>query len=403
MSYLPHQIEKSEEVLKRLRRYKFAMLWGAPRSGKTRTAIRVCESVDNKRILFLTKKAAIPGIEKELSAVGVRNSYKVTNYEQAKKLKPDDYDFVVLDESHNLNGTGKPKQKHKDVRALCFNKPCLLMSGTPAVENLPAIYYQVTVSRYGPFVQFKNFYEFFRAFGISNQIWIGGRAIEQYNKAKPALTNELEPYVVRMTQHDAGITLERKDVVHTVALSGDTKDLIKEIMTHGVADFYGTEYAFDSDMGVRAAVHQIESGAIVLDDKLVMLPNVEVIDYIRKTFKGSLAIMAHFKATREKLARHIPEADVFSSVSHCEGTDLSGYDHFIILNSDYSGAKFIQRLERNTRLDLNKQPIVNHIVTDGGISGKVYEALKNKEDFNLERFRRERKRYSTTNTHMVKS
>ena len=114
MSYLPHQIEKSEDILAKLRRYRFAMLWGAPRSGKTRTAIRVAESVPNKRILFLTKKAAIPGIEKELLAVDAKNQYKVTNYEQAKKLNEDEYDFVILDESHNLNGTGKPKQKYKD-------------------------------------------------------------------------------------------------------------------------------------------------------------------------------------------------------------------------------------------------------------------------------------------------
>ena len=398
MSYLPHQIEKSDEITSKLRRYRFAMLWGAPRSGKTRTAIRVAEGVEGKSILFLTKKAAIPGIEKELLAVGAKNKYTVTNYEQAKKLNEDDYDFVILDESHNLNGTGKPKQKYKDVRALAFHKPCLLMSGTPAVENLPAIYYQVTVCRYGPFSQFKNFYEFYRAHGVPNSMYVAGRRIEQYNKAKSSLALELEPYVVRMTQQDAGISIKRKDVEHHVKLDLDTVDLIQTIMADGVAKIKGEQYAFDSDMAVRAAVHQIESGAITLDDTLVMLPNREVVNYILTHFDGSLAIMAHYKATREKLSQLIPDATIFSSVSHCEGVDLSGYDHFIIVNSDYSGAKFVQRLERNTRLDLERQPVVNHIMTDGGISAKVYEALKNKEDFNLQRFRRERKRYTKENT-----
>jgi hypothetical protein len=229
-------------------------------------------------------------------------------------------------------------------------------------------------------------------------MYVAGRRIEQYNKAKSSLALELEPYVVRMTQQDAGISIKRKDVEHHVKLDLDTIDLIQTIMADGVADIIGEQYAFDSDMAVRAAVHQIESGAITLDDKLIMLRNREVVNYILTHFDGSLAIMAHYKATREKLSQLIPDATIFSSVSHCEGVDLSGYDHFIIVNSDYSGAKFVQRLERNTRLDLERQPVVNHIMTDGGISAKVYEALKNKEDFNLQRFRRERKRYTKENT-----
>ena len=394
MSYLPHQIEKSNEIINVFRQHGMAMLWGAPRSGKTRTAIRVAETTGVKSILFLTKKAAIAGVKKELLVVGAVKSYLVTNYEQASKLDKDDYDFVILDESHNLNGVGKPKKKHRDTRALTYGKPVLFMSGTPAVENLPAIYYQLAMSNCSPFDQYKTFYAFYRDYGIRNSLYINGRAIEQYNKANTSLAPALAPYVVRMTQADAGITLERKDVVHKVPLDHTTHIFIKALMVDNVLDWAGEQYGFDSDMGVRAAVHQAETGALLIGDELEMLNNTEVVDYIRDTFKGSLAIMAHYRATRLKIEKHLPDATIFSSVSDCEGTDLSGYDHFIIVNSDYSGSKFIQRLERNTRLDLDKQPVVNHIITDGGISEKVYDALKNKEDFNLQRFRNERKRYS---------
>ena len=104
--------------------------------------------------------------------------------------------------------------------------------------------------------------------------------------------------------------------------------------------------------------------------------------------------MAHYRATRMKLEKYLPHAEVYSSTRFAEGVDLSHYDHFIIVNSDFSGSKFLQRVERNTRLDLEHQPVVHHITTDAGISAKVYESLKGKEDFNLERFRNERKRYS---------
>ena len=394
--YLPHQIEKASEVMTTLKHKGMAMLWGAPRSGKTRTAIRVCELSAKKRILFITKKAAIPGIERELLSVEAVKHYHVTNYEQASKLDASDYDFVILDESHNLNGTGRPKKKHKELRELCYTKPCLLMSGTPAIEKLLAIYYQLSVTQYSPFDQYASFFKFFKEYGIPSTIRINGREIEQYNRARPELAEALEPYVVRMTQADAGINIERKDVVHEVHLRADTRRLLDVVMQDCVAEIQGTTYGFDSDMAVRAAVHQIETGAVLLNDEIVELPNCEVVDYIKANFTGSLALMAHYRATREKIAKHIPEADVFSSVSHCEGTDLTDYDNFIIVNSDYSGAKFVQRLERNTRLDLKRQPVVHHIITDGGVSASVYKALQKKEDFNIQRFRGLRARAGAT-------
>lgn len=401
MSYLPHQIEKSDDLYKVLAGRKLAMLWGSPRSGKTRTAIRVAEISKANRILVITKKAAISGIQKELEAVSATKHYTVTNYEQCKKLKADDFDFCIVDESHNLNKVGKMSQRFKDVRAITFNKPCLLLSGTPAVEALTAIYYQLAISRYSPFSHFKSFYEFFRAYGIPSPMWIAGRSIEQYKKAKDTLAPALEPYVVRMTQEDAGISCHAQDKLHIVHLSEATKELIDKAKTNGVLHINGEIVALESDMAARSAIHQIESGALLIEEELVELDNTEVVDYLRANFSGNVALMAHYRSTRQKLARYLPDWDIYSSDGNAEGVDLSHYDHFVIVNSGFSGAKFIQRRERVVNINRETEAIVHHIVTDAGISADVYDAVSNKRDYNLRMFRNDRARNTKEDFELV--
>ena len=63
---------------------------------------------------------------------GRNHKYHVTNYEQvgsmdgAKynlKLKPSDYQLVIIDESHNLGAIPKPSGRIKLIRKLCWELP----------------------------------------------------------------------------------------------------------------------------------------------------------------------------------------------------------------------------------------------------------------------------------------
>lgn len=60
-AYLPHQVEKSDEVVAAMLSHHLVCLWGEPRSGKTRTIIRACEKLPIEGVLVLTKKNAIDG------------------------------------------------------------------------------------------------------------------------------------------------------------------------------------------------------------------------------------------------------------------------------------------------------------------------------------------------------
>lgn len=272
------------------------MSLGRSRSGKTRTAIRTVEGF--KTPLVLTKKNAIPGWKSELKACGA-NHIHVTNYEQAHKIIPGEHDVIIIDESHNLNKVGKQTKRFRDIRELAYITPCLFLTGTPAIEKQAGLYYQLGVSQYSPFAQFRSFYDFFRCYGVPETLWIGGRQINQYNKVKPELMEKVLPYVVEMTQADAGISCNATDKVHTVKLGPAVTQWINKIKKDGVVKLDGEEYAFESDMAVRSAIHQSESGAVLLDGGIQMLPCYEVVNYIKTAFGDSpdVALMAHFRST----------------------------------------------------------------------------------------------------------
>lgn len=389
MSYLPHQIDKSAQLLRLLAEYHIAYLFGQVRSGKTRTVIKTAVDYGAVRPLVLTKKNAIAGWKSELEATG-HHHFTVTNYEQAKKIDPKNHDLIIIDEAHNLGKVGKPTQRYKTIKRIAWHRPTIFLTGTPLPETPLRIYYQLSVCGYSPFSTFKNFYDFFRYYGIPSPIRINGRMVEQYNKSKPELLHDVEPIMVRMSQEDAGIRAKAEDKVHKVILLPSTKDLIKQITEDQVVEIRGKVYSFESDMAVRTAIHQAEAGAILLEEEIVELPNTEIIDYIRDTFGDSsdVAVMCHFRSTRQKIARHLPNVHTFSSDAHAEGVSLAGYKHFVIANTGYSGAKHIQRRDRATNINKTEAGVANHIVTDYGVSRFVYAQVSKKLDFNITHFRR---------------
>jgi len=383
----PHQRAAGDRVYDLVSFRRFAYLAGEPRSGKTRTALYVAERMGVHCLLVLTKKNAIPGWHSEIADSGYVGDVCVTNYEQAGKLRAGDFDLVILDEAHNLGNRGRPTQRFRTIRAIAWHEPLICLSGTPVVETPLAIYHQTAISKHGPFSKFRNFYQFWRAWGIPSERWVGPRQVEQYDKAKSGLLEEIGHVTVTMTQADAGITQGARDRVHVVELDAWTLENLNYIARESFFPGVDAGWPLESDMAVRAALHQIETGAIAEPcGHIQILPNREVLDYCLGRFSPDrTAIMCHYRATREKFGPLYPH--VFSSNAHAEGVDLSGFEYHVVVNTDYSGAKFVQRRERSVRMDQEGGRTVHHIVTDGGISQAVYESVSGKRDFNLRAFR----------------
>ena len=403
MEFLPHQITTAKKALSILSDLGVVYINGQPRSGKTATALRVAETAKLDRWLILTKKNAIEGWTKfiEDTELNLSKSYHVINYEQVGKLKdnkatlkvnPKNYDGVILDEGHNYGAFPKPSNRVKLTRLLAYQLPLIVLSGTPIVESANTIYHQLWISKYSPF-KFKNFYDFFRVYGKPYFIRAGGRDINQYDRFKPELLKEIEKFTVYMSQEDAGINIQVQDELHYVTLSKEHTYLYNELQKHQLVNFTSPKHNFtlvcDSVMKLRTSLHMLESGVIKVEDTYYDLGYDTKIQYILDNFGDTkdVGIMCHFIGERNKLENYFNHASIYSSNAHAEGVDLSHLKHFIILSSDYSGAKFIQRRERIANINGSNSTTVHHILVKGAISEQVYKTTSNKRDFNNKVFR----------------
>jgi len=404
----PHQVKFAALVFDMLKQRGYSYLAGKPRSGKTLTAILAAEhSQKVDKVLVLTKKAAIGGWEKftQEPSLNLQHDYTVINYEQIMKrtklksgkmvyklkINPEDYQLVIIDESHNLGVLGKPSIRIQKIQELCANLPHIHLSGTAVVESPCGIYHQMAISKYTPF-KHRNFYDFHRQYGDKYYIKVQGRDMPQYERAKPELMPIIDSFTIYMTQEDAGIdkALQAKDVEHYVELSKNTKlgynqlqkDNILKVMAINSEDEY--TLVCDTTMKLRTSLHMMESGIAKIDDEYIELGNTEKIDYIKETFgdEETTGIMCHFVGERKLLEKHFKHAKLYSSSAHAEGVDLSHLKSFVILSSDYSGAKFIQRRDRIINTEGSESLEVHHILVKKAISSQVYKKVSKKQDFN---------------------
>lgn len=399
----PHQLKFAQKCWEILSTKGYVYLAGKPRSGKTFTSILVAEkSKKINSVLILTKKAAISGWHKFIdNAPNLKHTYYVTNYEQVGtiegnkfklKLNPKDYQLVIIDESHNLGTLGKPSNRIKVIKKLCQDMPHIHLSGTAIVESPCGIYHQMAISKYTPF-RHKNFYDFHREFGEPYYIKAAGREINQYDKAKDTLMPAINEFTVYMTQEDAGIdkSVQAVDRVHYIDLEKSTKNLYNQIQEDLVVEIHGKTLVCDTTMKLRTSLHMLESGIAKIDDEYIEIGNTEKVDYIKNTFGDTkdVGIMCHFVGERILLERLFRNANIYSSSAHAEGVDLSHLQHFIILSSDYSGSKFIQRRDRIVNINGSNTTTVHHILVKKAISEQVYKRVSKKEDFNNSTYERE--------------
>jgi len=387
MQPFPHQEHFAKLVFEQLKSTGYAYLAGKPRSGKTYTSILAYEMSDKlSRILVLTKKNAIPGWNKfTVNNKKLKHSYYITNYEQVAKLKSEDYDAVIIDESHNTGAFPKPSLRYKQIRKLCWNMPHIHLSGTAIVESPSGIYHQMFISKYTPF-KHKNFYDFHREFGEPYYIKAGGRDINQYDKVKDSLMPYINRFTIYMTQEDAGIdkSIQAIDKTHLVDLDLGTKELYNTLQTDQVLTIGDDILVCDSTMKLRTSLHMLESGVAKIGEQYIDLGNREKINYIKANFGDSedTGIMCHFVGERQILEKEFKHAKIYSSSSDAEGVDLSHLKNFIILSSDYSGSKFIQRRDRIININGSASLVVHHIMVKNAISEQVYKKVSKKEDFN---------------------
>tara|TARA_R110002049_G_scaffold109985_1_gene258985 strand:+ start:16997 stop:18190 length:1194 start_codon:yes stop_codon:yes gene_type:complete len=383
----PHQESMSDEALDILREHAIVYLASEERTGKTLTAILVAEKSKAKNILVITKKKALDGWNETLTAYPHKKVYKVTNYHQAHKVDPSNYDLIVLDESHNyISAFPKPGGMWKKLLDVCRNKPIMYMSATPYAQGPQMLYHQLALSSWSPWKNHKNFYQWFRLYGKPYELKINGVPIRQYDKCdKDLILGTCEHLFITKTRTELGFEHEPEDVLHYVELSEDTKALYNQLMEHNIAFLdQGKELVCDTSPKLRVTLHMLEGGVAKIEKEYLVLENEEKINFIRDTFGDTeqLVIMYNYKAEHTKLSQRFRRATLLQATSFAEGVDLSGFEHLVIYSQDFSTARHTQRRARQANKKRATAIRVHYLLVKGGLSENVYKTVSiNKQNF----------------------
>ena len=267
-----------------LREHMIVYLAGEERVGKSLTAILIAEMCANvERILVITKKQPLKGWNELFEQYNSFKKFSGSTYHSAHKLDPADYDLIILDESHNyISSYPKPNTIHKKIARLTKGKPLIFSSATPHPQGYQQLYHQFALSAWSPWKKYKNFYEWFKTYGIETYVYIDGIERQQYNNTNEILVKGVvEHLFVTRTRKESGFKFEPKDKIHYVQLSADTmswyntmiKDLVVEISP-------GTKIMCDTAAKLRFALHMLEGGVAKGVRSYFTLPNTEKIEYI---------------------------------------------------------------------------------------------------------------------------
>lgn len=387
MTPYPHQVEISEYAYQILKKYSMVYLAMLERTGKTLTAILTCEkSPYIKKVLVITKKAAIDGWNHTIKEYKPKVDFVVTNYHSCHKVTDKDFDLVILDEAHtNISGYPKTSVLWKNVAKHTKEKPIIYLSATPSAQGSVLLYHQFKLCSWSPFAKFKDFYAWFREYGVLKIKFLGGRQVRDYSECnEPRVWGEVKHLFITYTREDLGFKHEPKDVVHYIELEESTKEIYRKLENDSYVVVDGEEIVADTPMSLLTKLHQVEGGTLKFENKSFNLPNREKIDYILKTWGDSkdLVIFYHYQEEERKLKEIFKNAQVLQATKYAEGVDLSMFENLVVYSMNFSTAQYTQRRARQANMKRETPINVHFLLVKRGLSEQVYNTVAiNKKNF----------------------
>jgi len=375
------------------------------RTGKTITSIMTAEKVGAKSVLFITKKKVIES-ETILNDYNLVNpSFKLTqiNYESVHKMNPKDYDFIIVDESHNLGAFPKPSNRTKNIKKIVGDKKLILLSGTITPESYSQIYHQFWISEFSPFVE-KSFYKWAKNYVNVSTRKINGYDVNDYSNANENLIRQITAkHFLTFTQKDAGFSSKVSEKILTVPMKKVTYDLVKKIEKDKVFEgANGGVILADTPVKMLQKIHQIFSGTIKLEDGTASTIDTSKGDFIKERFKGrKIGIFYKYKQELKLLqqvyGKHLTtDLKEFNTsdknialqiVSGREGISLKMADYLVYFNIDYSANSYWQSRDRMTTKERTEN-VVYWIFSKGGIEEKIYKQVLQKKSFTTKHYLR---------------
>lgn len=310
-----------------------------------------------------------------------------------------------MDEAHRFGSFPKPSKGAKDFKARFSNKPIMLLSGTPTPESYSQIYHQFWISNRTPFSQYTNFYKWANTFVNKKTKYLGAITCIDYSEAKINLIEPIiKPYIITMTQTDAGFSSSVTEHVIKVKMEDKTYNLINKLIKDKVVQGRADVILADTAVKELSKVHQLYSGTVKFESGNSMVLDYSKANYIKDYFKGKkIGIFYKFKEEyvalkfvfRDLLTDSLEEFDssdkiiALQIVSGREGISLKNAECLVYYNIDFSATSYWQSRDRLTTMNrLNNN--VYWIFAEGGIEEKIYKTVLNKKDYTLNHYKHDR-------------
>tara|TARA_R110001599_G_scaffold78684_1_gene213770 strand:+ start:139 stop:1374 length:1236 start_codon:yes stop_codon:yes gene_type:complete len=400
--YQEQIIQEGVEILEKSQLLYLSM---EVRTGKTLTALGICEKLDVDDVLFITKKKAISTITADSDKLCPSYSLFVINYESLHKLPNIRWDVIICDEAHSIGAFPKPSNRAKAVRDLIQrNDPRLiLMSGTPTPESFSQMYHQVYAAFNNPFKKYKNFYRFADDYVNVKQLKISGRLMNDYKTGKQEILTAMKPHTISYSQKEAGFVSKIEEEVLTVKMSDHTYNLANRLRRDLVVEGKEEVLLADTPVKLMMKLHQIYSGTVKFESGKAMTLDRTKGDLIKAYFTGrKIGIFYKFKqelaVLKEVFGDELTtELSVFEDtdknialqiVSGREGISLRQADCLVYMNIDFSATSYWQSRDRMTTKERVKNDIY-WVFSEGGIEKDIYKAVSKKKDYTLKHFKRD--------------
>jgi hypothetical protein len=400
--YQEQIIQEGVEILEKSQLLYLSM---EVRTGKTLTALGICEKLDVDDVLFITKKKAISTITADSDKLCPSYSLFIINYESLHKLPNIRWDVIICDEAHSIGAFPKPSNRAKAVRDLIQrNDPRLiLMSGTPTPESFSQMYHQVYAAFNNPFKKYKNFYRFADDYVNVKQLKISGRLMNDYKTGKQEILTAMKPHTISYSQKEAGFVSKIEEEVLTVKMSDNTYNLANRLRRDLVVEGKEEVLLADTPVKLMMKLHQIYSGTVKFESGKAMTLDRTKGDLIKAYFTGrKIGIFYKFKqelaVLKEVFGDELTtELSVFEDtdknialqiVSGREGISLRQADCLVYMNIDFSATSYWQSRDRMTTKERVKNDIY-WVFSEGGIEQDIYKAVSKKKDYTLKHFKRD--------------
>lgn len=401
-----YQEEISTNGANLLRLYGIAYLAMEVRTGKTLTALAICEKVQAKNVLFVTKKKAIPDIIKQAESFGASKVF-VTNYEQLHHVK-ESFDVVIVDEAHSLGAFPTPSKRAKELKRICVGAKIIFLSGTPTPESYSQIYHQFWITNRSPFVVYKNFYDWAKYYVILQKKYVFNRSINDYSNARKELVmDKIKQLFINFTQEDAGFTqLVQEEILH-VKMADTTYKFADRLRIDKIVKNKDEDVVLgDTAVKLMSKLHQIYSGSVIIDEPIRegRAFDYTKAEFILDKFRGK-KIAIYYKFVSEAMIirwvfgkvftdpQEFNDADsgVFISQiqSGREGINLSTAEALVFFNIDFSAVSYWQSRARIQTKDRDSEAKIYWIFAENGIEDKIYKAVMDKKDYTLEHFKKD--------------